>query len=165
MKKPCHNTYWDGLIARYFDGTTTEEEERRLRRFLASPESAGRYDDVRAVVGFFAVGRQVHTHRLAKRRPFRPARHWVAAASLLLLLSGGSGWWIAEKRQNVCVAYIDGVRLTDPELVMQQAGHALAAVKRTDSEPTVEEQLTDMFQTLQDETNEAPGQTSKPTEP
>lgn len=97
MKKPCHNAYWDGLIARYFDGTTTEEEERRLRRFLASPESAGRYDDVRAVVGFFAVGRQVHTHRLAKRRPFRPARHWVAAASLLLLLSGGSDWWIAEK--------------------------------------------------------------------
>ena len=83
----------------------------------------------------------------------------------MLLLSGGAGWWITDSKQNVCVAYIDGQRVTDTEIVMQQAEHALAAVRRTTGEPTVEDQLTDMFQTLQDETDGAAGQTTKPTEP
>lgn len=166
MNRPGHNAHWDELIARYFDGLTTDEEERRLRRFLASPDSAdARYDETRAVMGFLAVGRQLHTARPATLRPPHRARLWAAAASFLLLLSGGAGWWITDNKQNVCVAYIDGQRVTDTEIVMQQAEHALAAVRRTTGEPTVEDQLTDMFQTLQDETDGAAGQTTKPTEP
>ena len=62
MNRPGQNAHWDELIARYFAGLTTDEEERRLRRFLASPDSAdARYDETRAVMGFLAVGRQLHT--------------------------------------------------------------------------------------------------------
>lgn len=47
-------------IDRYFEGTLSEAEELRLRAFLASPEGqAPEYDEVRAVMGYFAVGKSL----------------------------------------------------------------------------------------------------------
>ena len=47
----------DELINRYFDAETTLEEERELQRLITGPfASDTRYDEVRAVMGFTAVG-------------------------------------------------------------------------------------------------------------
>lgn len=152
MTKSSSPPHWDQLVERYFEALTTETEERRLRRFLCSPEGADpRYDDVRAVMGFLAVGRQT-LRRPARVRPARRVLHWAAAAALLLLAAGGAGWWITDRQRNVCVAYVDGHRVTDTETVMCQAAEALDAVDRQLGDPTVEQQLNDMFHTLDADT-------------
>lgn len=51
---------FDRLIEAYFEGTTSPRQEQRLKAFLASEEGAAKeYDDVRAVMGFFSVGRSL----------------------------------------------------------------------------------------------------------
>ncbi len=141
-------TRWDKLIARYFEGKTSDEEEQLLRRFLASPESASpRYDDIRAVMGFFAVGRALHAYSVQPQKRRRAVLMKVAA-SLLLLLTVGTSWWAIDNHRNVCVAYINGQRITDREIVMQQVEQSLATVSRNHDQPSVEQQLSDMFQAL-----------------
>ena len=59
----------DELINRYFDAETTLEEERELQRLITGPfASDTRYDEVRAVMGFTALGRKLHrkSHRLCQ---------------------------------------------------------------------------------------------------
>lgn len=50
----------DRLIEAYFEGTISPRQEQRLKAFLASEEGAAKeYDDIRAVMGFFSVGRSL----------------------------------------------------------------------------------------------------------
>ena len=50
----------DEIIDGYFEGTLSEHEETLLKAFLVSPEGQGpEYDEVRAVMGYFATGRSV----------------------------------------------------------------------------------------------------------
>ena len=52
------NKYWLEIVNRYFEAETTEEEERLLKRFLASDEAQGaEFDEARAVMGVFATAR------------------------------------------------------------------------------------------------------------
>ncbi len=47
-------------IDKYFEGTLSEAEELKLKAFLASPEGqASEYDEARAVMGYFAVGKSL----------------------------------------------------------------------------------------------------------
>lgn len=63
--------YWLGLVERFFAAQTSEAEEKELREFLLSSRGAdARYDEVRAVMGFLAVGRDVHGNHTAT--PSRP---------------------------------------------------------------------------------------------
>ena len=81
---------FDEHIERYFEGLTTPEEERELREFLVCPEGQGpEYDDVRAVMVFFATGkslhcREEHTGRIAPARSLFARIAAVAAAAALL---------------------------------------------------------------------------------
>ena len=63
---------WKDLAERYFEAETTPEEEKELACFLATPLSQSKdFEELRAVMGFMAVGRathrkrQVHTFRYA----------------------------------------------------------------------------------------------------
>ena len=52
------------LIEGYFEGTLSQDEETALKVFLASEEGKGpEYDEVRAVMGYFAAGRSVEILR------------------------------------------------------------------------------------------------------
>lgn len=70
-------TETDILIKRYFDATTTADEEKRLRAILADPatERTPAVEEARAVMGYTAVASAVI-------RPRRSSRRWVAAASV-----------------------------------------------------------------------------------
>ncbi len=152
MNRPNANPDWDRLIERYFDALTTDADERRLRRFLCSPAGADpRYDDVRAVMGFMAVGRQAERRR-QWARPRRRQAHWAVAACFLAVVAAGAGWVVTDSRRNVCVAYVDGRRITNTESVMRQVARSIDAVGRPDAASTVEQQLNDMFNTLDAET-------------
>ena len=127
----------DDIIERYFEATLSEEEETALKAFLASPEGQGpEYDEVRAVMGYFATGRVVRQ----TRRPRLTNRIIAVAASLAILLTLGINIY---NKQNVCVSFVDGMKVTDKEVVMNDVDNILADLlaDRVD----MEEQLVNIF--------------------
>ena len=125
--------YWKWLTERYFDAETTPEEERELCRFLASPEGQQpQFDDVRHVMGYLITGRRHHP---------------TAAAPAALLIVPPVARYVWQSR-NVCVAYVNGQKITDPQQVMMQARRSIEAVADTPGRPNIDSQLNDMFSTL-----------------
>ena len=153
MKKCIYEDkqYWLALGERYMEAETTNQEEKQLARFLASPYAAGtEFDELRAVMGFMAVGKKVH----APKRTFY--KKWfvqIGAAVVVGLLLMAWGSYEMERRQNVCIAYVYGERFTNPERVMMEMENSLKSLHYEEAERTVEEQLSSIFQTLEEESS------------
>lgn len=145
--KENERTYqqWKDLAERYFEAETTDVEEEALARFLATPASQGKeFDELRAVMGFVAVGRAIHNRQ--RTRGVR-LRYYAAAATIMGVLALTTVWQMAE-RNNVCVAYINGERYTDKEIVFSEAMKSIDKVRHDLPQETVQEQLSDIFQTI-----------------
>lgn len=142
-------SYWEQLTERYFAAQTTPDEERELCRFLASPQGQQpQFDDVRHVMGYLITARRLHTapaHAPARRLQWK--RLATAAAVALVLVVPPVAHYVWQSR-NVCVAYVNGQKITDPQLVMQQARRSIEIVADTPNRPTMDSQLDDMFSTL-----------------
>lgn len=102
----------DSLIARYFDGATTLDEERRLRSLLANPQAIGpAADEARAVMGVFAAQRMSKSaHRTRSR-----ATAWRAAAGFAVLVAAGAILLTTSRgaENGTYTAYCGGVEITD----------------------------------------------------
>lgn len=124
-------------IKRYFDGTLSEAEELRLKDFLSSPEGqAPEYSEARAVMGYFAVGKS-----LSRKRSRRAVWLRVAAAVCagIFITLGVSVY----NKENVCVAYVGGQKVTDREVVMNDVDCILADLFSGGTD--VDEQLNEIF--------------------
>lgn len=156
---------WDELVRRYFEAETTDEEEMRLRRFLVSEEGKDiRYDEVRAVMGFLACGRAqgaagaFRSEAAAHEVPSVPCRHrrlsvWLkacAVAAVLVLVALPVTWRLAAAGPNVCVAYVGGREVTAPDAVLEQMFRSFEDVGLADGTASVETQLNEMFDTLEE---------------
>ena len=141
--------YWEMLIQRYFEAETTEAEENELRSFLStSPGLDSRYDEVRAVMGYLAVGRSLNKKKMARRpsRMIRTMRHVGVAASLALMIGFVSFYWsdlISDR--EFYVAYVDGNKITDRTIVSQLMQESFAGVGIGETESDAEAQLLEMF--------------------
>ena len=141
--------YWEMLIQRYFEAETTEAEENELRSFLStSPGLDSRYDEVRAVMGYLAVGRSLNKKKMARRpsRMIRTMRHVGVAASLALMIGFVSFYWfdfISDRESYV--AYVDGNKITDRAIVSQLMQESFAGVGIGEAESDAEAQLLEMF--------------------
>ncbi len=80
--------YWEALEARFFDGQTTEEEERLLRAHLAQETSRGHASASAAYMAYSSVAK---AEAEAKTRRHRRATAWwlSAAASVALAITAG----------------------------------------------------------------------------
>lgn len=128
------------LIEGYFEGTLSQDEENALKVFLASEEGQGpEYDEVRAVMGYFAAGRAVILSEAKDSKGIWP-RITAVAASLAIIITLGVSLY---NKTNVCVSYVSGQKITDKEVVMNDVDNILADLlsDRTD----MEEQLTGIF--------------------
>lgn len=152
--------FWRGLVERYFDAQTTEAEEARLKAFLLSEEGAApEYDEVRAVMGVAAVIRRGERKAIAATAaPRKSLRSWqTVAASLLICLTIGVSVYSYRWYNPDCIAYIDGRRVTDREIVLQEMETTLRSAMADDAAtPTLEGQMQDLFSTLETETTETP---------
>jgi len=125
----------DKYIDAYFEGTLSEKHEKLLKSFLSSTAGqAAEYDEIRAVMGYFAMG-----------APKTPAnRVWLKytaiAAGLLLFACIGMSFFDAD---NECVAYVNGQKISDRELVMNDVESTLASL--VCDGPDVEQQLSEFF--------------------
>ena len=141
--------YWEMLIQRYFEAETTEAEGKELRSFLStSPGLDSRYDEVRAVMGYLAVGRSLNKKKMARRpsRMIRTMRHVGVAASLALMIGFVSFYWsdLISERESY-VAYVDGNKITDRAIVSQLMQESFAGVGIGEAESDAEAQLLEMF--------------------
>lgn len=139
--------YWMHLVERYFEAETTREEELALRRFLATNEAdAPEFEEARAVMGYLAVGRSVHKSGFKSRR--RQALWWAAAAAVVVLVALPLKQAPVAEEEDICVAYVDGKRLTDSNEVLQLMKQTMQSVQADAETRSVENRLGDIFNTL-----------------
>ena len=144
MKMNKINEYID----RYFEGTLSEAEELRLKAFLASPEGqAPEYDEIRAVMGYFAVGKSLsrndakeYSRKDSRRHGSAWVRVAVAAVCAGIFITLGFNVY---NKENICVSYVGGQKVTDKEVVMNDVDGILADLFSGGTD--VDEQLNEIF--------------------
>ena len=140
---------WSQLVERYFEATLSDDEERELRLFLASEASSSPiFDEVKAVTGYIATAkarRQKDNTRKRSSVIVQIARYSAAAAIIGALIVGIR---LGSTPSEICVAYIDGKRYTDRTTVLAQMHRAMAHVSNNTSQYSAQEQLSDIFGTL-----------------
>ena len=135
-------------IDRYFEGTLSEAEELELKAFLASPEGqASEYDEVRAVMGYFAVGKSIsrkEADEYSRKGGRRNSSVWlrvaVAAVCAGIFITIGVNVY---NKENICVSYVGGQKVTDKEVVMNDVDNILADLFSGGTD--VDEQLNEIF--------------------
>ena len=96
-------------------------------------------------MGYAATGRVLYGRR--RTRGMRLRYYAAAAVAGLIVLT--TAWRLTESA-NVCVAYINGQRCTDKEVVLSEALKSIEKVSHRSSEETVQSQLSDIFHTLEE---------------
>lgn len=137
MNDYSDNDYWKALAERFFEAGTSEEEERELRRFIASGLAGSEFNDVRAVMGLAAVGARRYNRR-RRRTVFLSA----AAAAVVAVMTAVS---LAADGGDSCVAYINGTKHTDEAIVMAQMHSTMDEMAQQAQELSVERQMDDFF--------------------
>lgn len=125
------------LLNNYFEGETTCEEERRLRRFFTEDNVPEHLLMYRPIFAFMKADNDLH--HLSSVKVKRPIRKIITyglggiAAGLLLLL-GISGIYRHQSATPDNYVIIDGKMYTDSELVREQAVEAFREVCLTDED-------------------------------
>lgn len=136
MNDYSDNDYWKALAERFFEAGTSEEEERELRRFIASGQAGSEFNDVRAVMGLAAVGARRYNRR-RRRTVFLSAAAVVAVVMTAVSLAADGG--------DSCVAYINGTKHTDEAIVMAQMHSTMDEMAQQAQELSVERQMDNFF--------------------
>ncbi len=105
------------LIDRYFDATATDAEEHELLLTLATTRlSSEKIDEARAVMGYFAVSRNVVAKKSAG------GRSWLRiAAAIAVAVVCGTALLTYRPSDDVadqCVAFIGETEITDSHTVL-----------------------------------------------
>lgn len=140
MNDYSDNNYWKALAERFFEAGTSEEEERELRRFIASGLAGSEFNDVRAVMGLAAVGARRYNRR--RRRTVFLSAAAAAAAVVAAVMTAVS---LAADGGDSCVAYINGTRHTDEAIVMAQMHSTMDEMAQQAQELSVERQMDNFF--------------------
>ena len=133
MNDYSDNEYWKALAERFFEAGTSEEEERELRRFIASGLAGSEFNDVMAAVG----ARRYNRRR--RRTVFLSA---AAAAVVAVVMTAVS---LAADGGDSCVAYINGTKHTDEAIVMAQMHSTMDEMAQQAQELSVERQMDNFF--------------------
>ena len=156
------------LVERYFEATTTEEQEDELRAFLTTSQADEAYfDEIKAVLGLTTVLRRrkqqtsssAHSSSNEKEkskrartmilRPWKPMLRWAAVAILgfSIVTAAVVGW--KATNSDECIAYINGKEVTNPQEVIQQMQKTMTETLQDDSEEQSVLLLRDFFATPQ----------------
>ena len=138
---------WLALRDRYFEAETTDEEECLLRRFAATAmaQDDPDFDDLCAVMSAVTVAKAASSKRQTYRKRSLLRWGWTAAACVAGVVLVMLAW----PSRDVCVAYVDGVKITDRDEVLALMHDSWEDIALDDHPNTVETQLTDLFNTIE----------------
>lgn len=148
-----HRTHqeWLQLVEKYFEAETSDEEERQLKLFLRSAEAQDpAFDELKAVMGYLAVGKSRYHQQNGKRSSFQAWKWKSIAAVFFCCLLSGSLYMLRQQDRNQCIAYINGQRCTDSELVMSHMKLSMSQISQDTEDFTVESQLGSLFNSAED---------------
>jgi signal recognition particle subunit SEC65 len=132
------------LIEKYFDGETSLDEERSLRRTLAVTSlQSDKIDEAKAVLGFFAAQRK------SARPKQRKLHYWAAAATIALLVASSvSILHLVNKDTTSYTCYIAGNYSDSKEDSFAIMQDQLSDINdaRTEVYNDIDDQLGDIFE-------------------
>jgi hypothetical protein len=117
------------LMDKYFEGTTTCEEERQLRSFFATDEVPDEWAVYKPIFACLDEERQkvMTVQHTARRRPLYLHYLWGSIAAAILIVLGIAGYdYLSQQDTNYVI--INGEKSTDIRLARQQAQKAFAEV-------------------------------------
>ena len=134
------------LIDRYFNAETSEAEELRLKKILATTSySSPEIDEAKAVFGYFAMSRG--KHNVDKHRS--PATVRAAATIAISLICGIALFFGNKNEENLCEAYIGEETITDNNIVMSMMQNDLNIISEACS--NLQTDLDNQFSSLANE--------------
>lgn len=138
--------YWLALTERYFDGLTTEHEERLLRQFASTPMAqTEEFEELRAVMAYLSTGKALRQKKSAGFRLNLGLIKWSAAACIFII--GGIGIYQFMPRTTY-IAYIDGQRTTNKVEVIAQMHSVMAEINANTPTTTMEASMNNLMNTL-----------------
>ena len=157
-----YTAYWLQLCEKYFEATTSNEEELALKKFLSTEESnIPEFNEIKAVLGYAATAR--HFAKKGKRRKRMAfgsiARYISVAAAIAIAViigitattgtAGKESTTNSDSGEDVYIAYINGVCYTDKDIVMEQMRKSIACVSGNTAGYTIEDELGKMFRSAE----------------
>ena len=116
----------DALIEKYYDGLTTGDEEKQLRRFLLQPGLPEQYKPEQAIFGYFE-------HKKEKKHlSMHSYIRWVGVAAVVVLVVVGPQFFVSAKQSNY--AYIDGKKISNIQEIKSQAINSLGDISSSKDE-------------------------------
>ncbi len=103
----------DKLIEKYYEGFTTVDEEIKLKKFLSQTNLPSKYKPEQDILGFFEKKKRKPTFSI------RPYIRRVSVAAVLIATLISVQLFITENPTNY--AYVNGVKITNPEDIKTQA--------------------------------------------
>ena len=146
-------TEWLDIVERYFDATTTPEEEKTLAAFLATDDSnSPEFNEIKAVIGYLSTAKAIESRKYHKKRTYTISRErWMGIAATIAIIAsiGIAGKWTDNDTQTtdreIYIACINGKEYNDKELALNQMHQAIAMICSTTKGNDIEKQLTSMF--------------------
>jgi len=123
----------EDLLNKYFEGETSREEERELRRLFTTGNVPEELEIYRPMFAF--IDEEVKQHRQTNRKKSLVNKHILhfisGVAACLVILLGGNAIHKHLRQQPENYVIIDGKRYTDVNLIREQAKMAFNDVSFT----------------------------------
>ena len=122
------------LLERYYNGTTTNDEERLIRIFLASPAAnGGVFDADRAVMGFLCTKRA----KCRRTKAFK----WIPIAAAACITIAIGLWTYDYLTTPDYIAYVNGQEYTNEQFVITNMEQTMKTVGNEAESLSIEDQM------------------------
>lgn len=156
---PLSQEQLEAMIEQYFDCTLSDDDERRLRRELATtPHRSQAIDEARFTMGFLSMG--MSRSQASRQAATRHGKPWMrlAAAAAVLALVVSAGLYVvrmATTPPDACYAWVNGHKVSDDKVVMRMIQSDFDDIDRASSsiDDHMMQQLQSMGQTLDADEN------------
>ncbi|MFA7044311.1 MAG: hypothetical protein WC186_08195 [Bacteroidales bacterium] len=124
MRKRINIKEAEALLEKYYEGNTSQAEEKRLYNFLLQDHLPERFEADRALFGFFSNQKQ------KPKAVVIPLMRWASIAAIMVGIMFFAKTWVSDNPTNI--AYINGQKYTDIQVVKEQAMSSLRLVSSLD---------------------------------
>jgi hypothetical protein len=113
MRKIITNQEAEVLLEKYYEGFTSGKEEELLHAFLLQRNLPDRFEADKAILNYF------NSRKKKSKIQIIPALRWMSVAASVII--GILIFNLPAKRNSDSYAYIDGKKVTNMELIKEQA--------------------------------------------
>lgn len=146
--KPFSKEEWEMLLEKYYDGGTSNEEERWLEEWLLNSQgSSPKHNPDRAVKSWIVLRRKEKKRMTSRQVTFRCLGYAAAIISVLFLSTTAAYHARNTTPEEYYIVYAHNKKITDPERAFEQMHKAVAEV--SDSQVSVEDQLSAIFEGIE----------------